>query len=228
MKSKAKEKIQNDLYVDEKEWKYLNELKENFLGFVLKKEMQEDDDVFNVFSYENSELHKSVNAYFHEETMEYKLSITIGLITFCDISFFTNNIMEFEKNLRENLEEVIQNLAKFDRKNISYLLEEKEIFDWKYDEILPNELEGFSLFSTPKTPTKITNGSYIIFDYVDFSINSGFTIYYNIFRDEFFGESRVKNLPIVTYDFDSKNIKELEEKLKKYMVNYLKDIREKA
>ena len=50
-------------------------------------------------------------------------------------------------------------------------------------------------------------------DYVDFSLESSFTLYYNIYRDEFFAEARIWNIPDVNYDFDSNELPELEEKL---------------
>lgn len=224
MKEKAREKIENEL----KNWSYLEELKEDILGFKLKKEMQEYETFFRIFSYENTGEHKSILAYFHDETMEYKVSVNIGLINFCDISFFANNIEDFEKNLRLNLEKRIENLAEKTNENLSSLIAEKEILDWNFEEILPNSLEDFSLFSTPKNIALTINGSYIIFDYTDFKINSNFAIFYNIFRDEFFGEARIAGTPTVTYDFDSKNLKELEEKLQNNMANYLREIRNKA
>ena len=220
MKEKAKEKVENEL----KNFKYLNELKDEISGYKLKKEMRENDEFYEIFSYENEAKRRCVKAYFHDETMEYKVSVTIGLINFCDVSFFANNVEEFEKLLRENLENLIENLEDESNKNISSIIEEKEILSWKYEKLLPEKIENFSLFITPKTPILTINGSYIIFDYSDFSINTNFTIYYNIFRDEFFGESRINGTPTVTYDFDSKDLKELEEKLKNRMTSYLKEI----
>lgn len=220
MKEKAKEKVENEV----KNWAFLDELKDNVSGFNLKKELCENGEFFYIFKYENEAKKFSVNAYFHDETMEYKVSLTIGLINFCDVSFFSNNIEEFEKLLRENMEKLIINLADESNKNLSSIVEEKGILTWKYKDILPNETEGFSLFLTPKNPIQTINGSYIVFNYSDFKMNTDFTVYYNIFRDEFFGESRIKGTPTVTYDFDSKDLNELEEKLKSKMTNYLKEI----
>ena len=65
-------------------------------------------------------------------------------------------------------------------------------------------------------------------DYSDFSIESNFIIYYNEFRCEFFGEARVKNIPEMRYDFDSKTIEELEQKLDNQLAERLRGIRERA
>ena len=224
MKEKAKEKIQSEL----KDWDYIDKLENNILDFNLNKKMQERDEFYDIFSYDNKAKRISVNAYFHDETMEYKVLIKIGLIEFCDVSFFSNNVDDFQRKIQENLEKLIMKLDSKDGTKLSSLIEDKGIMSWNYEGLLPQKSEGFSLFITPKTPIETVNGSYIIFDYADFEINTDFTIYYNIFRDEFFGESRILGTPTVTYDFDSKNLKELEDKLKNKMVDYLKEIRKLA
>ena len=89
-------------------------------------------------------------------------------------------------------------------------------------------MEGFKLFITPHEPKRVLNGSYIVADYSDFSIESNFIIYYNEFRCEFFGEARVKNIPEMRYDFDSKTIEELEQKLDNQLAERLRGIRERA
>ena len=68
----------------------------------------------------------------------------------------------------------------------------------------------------------------MIIDYVDFSHGSDVTIYYNMYRDEFFGEARVHSIPDVTYDFDSNELNELEEKLERYLVPRLQQARTAA
>ena len=53
-----------------------------------------------------------------------------------------------------------------------------------------------------------------------FAAQSNFIIYYNVFRDEFFGEAKIHRIPEITYEFDSSELKDLrlklEEKLGKY------------
>lgn len=223
MKDKAKEKVQNEVL----NWDYLNALKKDEYGFSLTIEKLEADDVFKIFSYENKDKHLKVEGYFHEETFEYKVSTTIGLINFCNVSFFATDIAQFESHLREKLSETIKSLAEPGNENLSCLLSEKGIFEWNYAEILPEKLEGFFLFINPSAPLPTVNGSYIIFNYTDFSINTNFTLYYNIFRDEFFGESIIEGIPTVTYDFDSPTIKELEGILRQKLASHLRAIRSK-
>ena len=93
---------------------------------------------------------------------------------------------------------------------------------------LPETLEGYQLFIKPQQPVKINNGSYIIIDYVDFTHASDVTIYYNMYRDEFFGEARIHSIPDVTYDFDSNELVELQEKLEKHLVPRMREARQAA
>ena len=152
----------------------------------------------------------------------------IGLIEFCHIEFVTGNFREFEKLLRQHFEPMLRDLAEFNPKTVTSLLLEKGVMEWEYGKNLPSEAEGFRLFIRPSEPVRINNGSYIVFDYVDFGIASNFTIYYNIFRDEFFGEARIRNIPVVTYSFDSNELSELEANLECHMLSYLQEIRRKA
>ena len=53
-------------------------------------------------------------------------------------------------------------------------------------------------------------------------------ICYNIFRDEFFGEARINNVPDINYEFDSVTVKDLQEKISTHLIRRLKLIREEA
>ena len=50
----------------------------------------------------------------------------------------------------------------------------------------------------------------------------------NIYRDEFFAEARIWNIPDVNYDFDSADLAELKEKLQAKMLPRLKQVRNLA
>ena len=54
------------------------------------------------------------------------------------------------------------------------------------------------------------------------------TVYFNIYRDEFFSEARIWNIPDVNYDFDSNTLPELEERLQTYLVPRLQEVRRRA
>ncbi len=209
-------------------WKYMEELPSEWFGFRLVRDMRVHGDIYDLYSYAAEARHRGITAYFHEETKEYKVRVWIGLTEFCRIEFVTGNFNEFELLLRKHFETVLRDMAEFHPETVTSLLWDKGIRDWAYGKSLPEALEGFALFIRPSEPVRIANGSYILFDYVDFDIASNFIIYYNIFRDEFFGESRIRNIPVVTYAFDSDELSGLERKLENQMQPYLREIRQKA
>ena len=122
----------------------------------------------------------------------------------------------------------MSNMEKYNPASLSSIVINSGIIEWGRSYNLPQNCEGFELFISPGTPEKINNGSYVIINYADFGIESDFSIYYNIYRDEFFGEARIWSIPDVNYDFDSTSLGELEEKLRIYMVPRLQEIRQIA
>ena len=181
------------------------------LGFNLKKIFAEDDDKFFYFAFENEKIHRAVTAYYHEETKEFKVRVRIGLNEFCLTEFFTEDFEHFCELIFANLETAIKNLSATD---FNPLVQEKKFDAWEYGKNLPEQLEGFELFISPKNPVQFTNGSHIIINYSDFENFSDLTIYYNVYGDNFSSEARIKSVPHVIYSLDSENLQELEDKLK--------------
>lgn len=223
MKPKQLEKVQAELST----WTYLQQLPEEKQGFKLQKIMQEVGDTFQIYSYENDELKRKTLIYYHEETKEYKLLVTIGLTEFCAIEFISESLEQLEQILNKRFDILLGDISTFHKEHISSIIVDKKIMEWDYINKLPAELSGFKLFISPAQPVKIINGSYIIIDYCDFSSESNFIIYYNMFRDEFFGEAKIHRIPEVTYDFDSSELNDLEEKLRLKLKNTLDKIRQR-
>ena len=207
------------------DWQYMQDLPEEWHGFSLDRTAAIGKDMYTLYRYFNEELHKSVTVYFHEETNEYKVCLKIGLIEFCRIEFITPSLSVFEDLLNKQFDQLLLDMVEFNPKTLSSIAHDKGITTWEVGKKLPETLEGFTLYIHPAQPVKINNGSYIIIDYVDFSLESSFTVYYNIYRDEFFAEARIWNIPDVNYDFDSNELTELEEKLHDRMIPRLKQVR---
>ena len=211
-----------------KNWNYLAELPEVWHGFQIDRRQQVVDDVYDFCSYTNAAAHRSITLYYHEETHEYKLRVKLGLVEFCRIEFITAKLPAFEELLRDQFEGLLLELSEYDPASLSSIVLEKGITTWEYTASLPKSCEGFELFVSPEQPTKINNGSYVIINYVDFVIESDFAIYYNVYRDEFFGEARIWNIPDVNYDFDAVDLTELIARLREGMVPRLQEIRSRA
>ncbi|MDM8142277.1 hypothetical protein [Megamonas hypermegale] len=221
MKKEQLEKVQAEVSA----WAYLNQLSPIEKNFRLKMLMREEGDTFQIYSYENEDLKRSVMIYYHEETKEYKLMITIGLTQFCAIEYISADLAQLEKILRERFDNLLGDISSFNEDHMSIIIKEKKIMQWDYIDKLPQEICGFRLFINPREPVKVINGSYIIIDYCDFAAQSNFIIYYNVFRDEFFGEAKIHRIPEITYEFDSSELKDLRLKLEEKLENTLKQLR---
>lgn len=221
MKKEQLEKVQAEVSA----WAYLNQLSPVEKNFRLKMLMREEGDTFQIYSYENEDLKRSVMIYHHEETKEYKLMITIGLTQFCAIEYISADLAQLEKILRERFDNLLGDISSFNEDHMSIIIKEKKIMQWDYIDKLPQEICGFRLFINPREPVKVINGSYIIIDYCDFAAQSNFIIYYNVFRDEFFGEAKIHRIPEITYEFDSSELKDLRLKLEEKLENTLKQLR---
>ncbi len=209
-------------------WQLLESLPPEIAGFHFSLLRAPHEDMYDIFSYENPALHRRVTAYFHEETQEYKLRVRIGFIEFCRIEFITASLGAFSQALEEHLAALIDGMVTFHPESLSSLVLKKGIREWPYGKQLPETLEGHELFIRPQQPVKITNGSYIIIDYVDFEQESDVTIYYNMYRDEFWGEVRAHSIPDVSYVFDCHELDELQKKLEEHLVPRLHEARELA
>lgn len=194
-------------------------------GFTLKKILSDDGDKFKYFSYENISAHRSLTAYFHEETREYKISVTLGLTEFCLTNFFTSDFEHFTEILSAELENAIKNLCAQVDADSDILIADKKFSSWNYGQTLPQNIEGFELFIAPKFPARITNGSYIIINYSDFKNNLDFNIFYNVYSDNFSGESQIGGVHHPSYIFDATDLSELEKILVENLFSELRRIK---
>ena len=197
-------------------------------GFATKKIFAADGDKFIFFTCTNNELHCALTTYFHEETSEFKVAQRIGLTEFCLTNFFTEDFAAFQKLIDAELEHALKNLRDVRNKNFNRFLREKKLDAWTYGKNLPATLEGFELFISPEKPVEVTNGSFIIVNYVDFAAGSDFVLYYNIYGDVFSAESRIKGTSQVSYAFESTTLPALEESLKQNLSDELKHIRSQS
>lgn len=209
-------------------WEYMENLPEEWHGFKLHREPVIGKNKYDLYSYVNEEWHKKAIVYFHEETHEYKVRLKIGIIEFARIEFITAKLSVFEELLTRQFEQLLKDMAVFNPATLSSIVVGQNLPAWQWGNELPMENEGFELFIRPAEPVKINNGSYIVIDYVNFALESSFTVYYNIYRDEFFAEARIWNIPDVNYDFDSNDLRELEEKLRTRMPARLQQVRQWA
>lgn len=209
-------------------WAYMDDLPEVMEGYRLHRNMTIRGDMYDLFSYENEAARRGLTVYFHAETKEYKLRVHVGLTEFARIECIAEDLAAFEQLLRGRMSSILAEMAHYSEDNLSSLMRAQHLSAWEYGAALPASLEGFELYISPSEPYQITNGSHIVCDYSDFSIRSNVTIYYNIYRDQYFGEARVVEVPEMNYMFDANTIEELEMKLRLNLVPRLRDVRRRA
>lgn len=141
MKKEQLEKVQAEVSA----WTYLQSLPPQKDNFKLKILMQEVADTFLIYSYENNELKRKTTIYYHEETKEYKLLVTIGLIEFCAIEYISESLEKLEVVLKSRFDNLLGDISHFNREHISAIVIEKAIMNWEYIDKLPEKIEGFKL-----------------------------------------------------------------------------------
>lgn len=207
------------------QWEFLQKIPQELFGFTLINELITCGSQYRIFTYNNSVRHRSFTILYDKATKEFLARTVIGLTEFCDISFITGDIVSLENILKERLERTLRGLANFDPASLCLRFREKKISEWAYVTQLPKQLAGFELFINPQESVKALNGSYVIIDYSDFANESNFTLNYNIYRDEFFSEIRLRRTPVMTADFDAKTLVELEGKLNEKLHQTLENLR---
>lgn len=208
-----------------KSWELLSKLPIEYAGFALKLELKERGSQYCIFTYENKEWHKSFSILYDKATKEFLGRTVVGLTEYFDVNFIVSEIVILEKLLIKRLKDTLVSLAVFNPDNLGSIIIDKQILEWSYGKNIPTHLVGFELFIKPWEPVKIINGSYIIIDYSDFSNESSLVIYYNIFRDEFFGEARIKRTPHMSAVFDAKTLEQLQENITVHLKSVLENMR---
>lgn len=189
--------------------------------FALDETYVAADNAVEIFNYNSRERHCTIRAYFDGATSEYKIRVRLGLNDWCLTRFFAANFDRFVRSLRAELDNLIKTFDVSGFKK-NFFIEELKLIDWEYGKNLPPSIEGFNLFIAPSGPIEVTNGSFIVINYVDFDRARDLVVYYNIFSDEFSAEARDGAHTHVLYDLDAKNLSELESKLKRKLVDCIK------
>ena len=207
------------------EWTVLDELPAEIEGFVLSRARELCEAQYAFFRYDCAAEHRTVVGFYDAATASYKLRVEVGVVDFALPSFIYGDLTAFGRELRRALPCVIAELHADALARQELLPVRESIETWTYGAALPEELEGFELFVRPSAPVQLTNGSFLIIDYVDFARGNDVGIYYNCYRNEFFGEYHVNHMPYVSYSFDAADLEELEQRLKLNLVPYLRTAR---
>jgi hypothetical protein len=206
-------------------WSFLQTLPESLAEFTLQQEFQQCGTQFNIFTYGNSARQRFFSVLYDEATDDFLCRVTIGLNQYYDVNFIVNDLPSLEAVLAAKMERLLIGLTQFEQNEISSVFFEKKITEWDFAAQLPAEAAGFSLFIQPREPIKVINGSFVIIDYSDFPAESNLIIYYNVFRDDFYGEIHLRRLPRTIGLFDARTLPELSDRLSLHLVPVLEQMR---
>lgn len=213
--------------ITEEGWSFLRELPQNVLGFSLDANKLELGQRTRFFSYYDEDRHLEFCGMYDKNTKEYSVRRKMGLTEFCDIDFCAADLSDFERLLKERMQESMKHMSVFDEAAIDSIVKNKGILEWGREVQLPQRYLDFVLFISPAQPLKVINGSYIVLDYSDFATESNLVIYYNMFRDDFFAEIRIRRLPEMTTLFDARDTKALGVALSTHLKEVLTYMKEK-
>lgn len=207
------------------DWPFLRQLPAREAGFSLGLDLAEDGAQYNIFSYRNAEELRSFSVVYDGTTRDFMARVTVGLYEFYDVSFISPDLASLERILTAKLAVALNELS--GGQQYESIFRAKKILEWPYCERLAGEAAGFRLFISPRKPLKLINGSYVIVDYSDFTTASNLSIFYNVYRDEFFGEFRLRRTPHMIGTFDTRELGELAGKLDRDLHPALAELRDR-
>jgi hypothetical protein len=194
-------------------WQFPRQLPAEYAGFTLISEPCVSGTQYAIFAYQKPEDHRGFAVIYDKATKDFLARVTVGLSEYYDVGFIAGSLANLERALAQRMEPTLTSLADPRQREYESIFRGKHILEWSYAAQLPSEFAGFRLFVRPSEAVKTINGSYIVIDYSDFALASNLAIYYNIYRDEFFGEVRVNRAPRMINLFDARELAELADKL---------------
>lgn len=185
---------------------------------------QQEGRIYYAFAYVSESTGWEVRALFDEETMDYMVKTDFRLFVITDIDLISGDFEAYKKAVERLLvpymtRELIQ------REDVSVIVRGKAFTVWDYREVLPPVIGPYQRVIEPAKPLLGLNGSYIIAVYEWQEKERGMIFFYNMFRDEYYAEKSAEKIPIIIHDYDSKTIKELEEKIRKHLRNDLEALK---
>ena len=203
------------------DWDIEKELPTDIEGYKLKRLDKQEGRIYFAFCWENEENGWQVRALFDEETMDYMVKTDIRMMTLTEIELITGDFEEFKRNMKLLTPQYIAKEF-IHRENVSVLVRGKGFMVWDYTPFFPPVLGHID----PHRPLLGLNGSYIIASYECREKETGILFFYNVYRDEYYGELRAKGIPGIIHQYDAKTIPDLEETIRNHLEKDLKDLYE--
>lgn len=208
------------------EWDIESTLPKQVGNFHLSRTDRQEERLYHAFQWEDHNTGWIVEALFDEETMDYMVKADFRLFSMTEIETIAD-VAKFE-NFKAFVAKLTPGWIRrtmIDRP-VSILIRGKGFHAWDYKPFLPSKIGHFHLSITPDKPVHGLNGSYIFAAYEYREENTGLLFFYNMYRQEYYGELRARTIPGIIHQYDAKTLAELEKKLTVYLKKDLRLVRE--
>ena len=207
-----------------KEWDFIKNLPAQIGDFKKTEPGTIEGKILTICSYYDAETNAGADIIYTSETFDYILVRKIGMNIYRDIRYIYKEKDEFAKKVKEALPKILAETTDPTKVNLGEMVADRKILTWEYGNNLPEKIGRFTLYIKPAHAIDYLNGSIIMLDYSDFAHQDQFVIYYNRFREEFFGEVKIGSVFHATKAYDSKTLAALEKKLKTKLTATLEKI----
>lgn len=213
-----------EIQQETRQWDFIQGLPEQVGQFSKKLVDTIDGQILTICRYEAPELRARLDIIYTSETFDYILVHTMGMNSYRDIRFIYKDKDVFAQNVEVYLPGILHSMEDPTSVNLGEQVAGHGILTWDYGNHLPEKIGPFELFIKPARAIEHINGSIILIDYSNFARMDQLIIMYNRLRDQFFGEVKINSVFHASMDFDSKNLKELEGKLKEHLEETLEKV----
>ena len=219
-KTKAAREKRRQLFMD---WDIENELPADIGPYHLQRIDTQQDRIYYAFGWIDEKSGWQIRALYDEETADYMIKMDLHMMTLTEIECITGDFEEFQGYVRKLTPKAIEKEL-IHREEVSVLVRGKGFMVWDYHELLPETLGAYQRIIAPDRPLLGLNGSYVIAAYECQEKDTGILFFYNMYRNEYYGELRAKGIPGIIHQYDAKTIEELEKKIEIHLEKDLEDL----
>lgn len=204
-------------------WDIENELPLDIGEYHLERIDKQEERIYRAFGWTSSKNGWQVRAIFDEETMDYMIKMDLNLVVLTEIEVITGDFETFKDFVKRWTVKAIKKEL-LQRKDLSVLVKGHAFTQWDYSHALPEKIGHFTRVIEPVNPLQGLNGSYIIATYECREKELGALFFYNVYRDEYYGEFRAGGIPIIIHTYDAKDVKKFDMILTKYLEKDLQNL----
>lgn len=219
-KTKAAREQRRQLFMD---WDIETELPADIGPYHLQRMDRQQERIYYAFGWVDAKSGWQVRALYDEETADYMIKMDLHMITLTEIECITGDFEIFQGLVKELTPKAIAKEL-IHRDEVSVLVRGKGFMVWNYQEFFPETLGAYQRIIAPDQPLLGLNGSYIIAAYECWEKDTGILFFYNMYRNEYYGELRAQGIPGIIHQYDAKTIEELEKKITMHLEKDLEDL----